>query len=287
MKQLQEQAEALDRIEGKLEGINDNLKRADHLMKGIESLPYYLFGGSTKKEVKEGREKQLKDRTIKVPEGTPPVIEVEVLYKGKDSLDPCVIVFEVDKFRILNPKNDKPIASGTVYGYVDIDSILIRSRHEYMDIKFNTKKKEPVRLCSSYIQIITNQLFTRTTKVGHDITIEFEPSSAINRFEYQDEWIYKLPPAKRGTGQGKGLVGAANFSKLSNLVTDEEQKRDLNEVDDTLDKVSSIVGGIIDKGHATNKEIVRQTEQIIKMEGMTDEARGRMNNLNERMDKQT
>jgi len=285
MKQLQEQAEALDRIEDKLEGINENLKRADHLMKGIESMPYYLFGGSTKKEVNEKREKQVKDRTIKVAEGSPPVIEVEILYKNGDALDPSLIVFDVEKFKIVNPKNDKPVVTGAIYGYVDVDSILIRSRNEYMDIKFNTKKKDAIRLCSSYLQIITNQLHTRTSKIGHDITIEFENPS--RKFEFQDEWIYKLPPRKRGTGQGKGLVGTANFSKLSSLVTDEQQKKDLDIVDDTLDQVSNVLGGIIDKGVATNKEIERQIGQIKKMEGMTDEAVGRMGNLNVRMDKAT
>jgi len=82
-------------------------------------------------------------------------------------------------------------------------------------------------------------------------------------------------------------VGTTNFTKLSSLVTDEEQKRDLNEVDDTLDQVSSIVGGIIDKGIATNHEIERQIGQIKIMEGMSDEAVGRIQNLNVRMDKAT
>jgi len=142
MKQLAQQAEQLDRIEDKLEKISDDLKRADHLMKGIESMPYYLFGGS-KKGVKEIREKQFKDRSIKVPEGTPPVIEVEILYKSKDSLAPALMVFEPERFRIVNPKTDKPIATGTVYAYVDVDTITVRARNEYLDIQFNTKKKNP------------------------------------------------------------------------------------------------------------------------------------------------
>jgi len=96
-----------------------------------------------------------------------------------------------------------------------------------------------------------------------------------------------LPPRKRGTGQGKGLVGNANFNKLSSLVTDEQQKKDLDVVDETLDQVSNIVGGITDKAKATNKELERQIDQIKKMEGMTDEAVGRMQNLNVRMDKAT
>jgi len=68
-------------------------------------------------------------------------------------------------------------------------------------------------------------------------------------------------------------------------VTDEQQKKDLDIVDDILDNTTKIVGGIIDKGLATNKEIERQIGQIKKLEGMTDEATGRMQNLNGRMDK--
>jgi len=70
-------------------------------------------------------------------------------------------------------------------------------------------------------------------------------------------------------------------------VTDEQQKKDLDIVDDILDNTTKIVGGIIDKGLATNKEIERQIGQIKKLQGMTDEATGRMQNLNGRMDKAT
>jgi len=70
-------------------------------------------------------------------------------------------------------------------------------------------------------------------------------------------------------------------------VTDEQQKKDLDEVDNTLDKVSVMVGGIIDKGRATNKEVQRQITQLQNLEGKTDEAVGRIQNLNVRMDKAT
>jgi len=82
-------------------------------------------------------------------------------------------------------------------------------------------------------------------------------------------------------------VGNANFTKLSSLVTDEQQKKDLDEVDNTLDKVSVMVGGIIDKRRATNKEVQRQITQLQNLEGKTDEAVGRIQNLNVRMDKAT
>jgi hypothetical protein len=283
MKQLAEQGEQLDRIEDKLGDIHDNLKRADHLMKGIESMPYYLFGGSTKKEVNEKREKQKKDRTIKVPEGSPPVIEIDGLFKNGDTLDPCTIVFNAENFQIINPKTDKLFTAGTQYSYMDVETITIKIRNEYFDIAFNTKKKAPLTLCSAYRQIIANQLHTRALREGHDVTVHFPHGSM--KFEFKDEWIFKIPPEKRGTGSGKTAANQA-FQKLSSLFTDDDTKRDAEEIDRTLDQVSNIVGGIIVAGKATNVVIKQQTEQIKGLETMTDSATDKMRNLGERMDKQ-
>jgi len=135
MSMLEDQAHTLDRIDGHLDNISSNLKKADILMKGIESLPYYVFGAATKKEVLVTREKTLKERTIRVPENSPPIIEIEILYKGKDSLIPGLIALDVDKFKLVDPKNDKLLIIGAVYSYTDLESLLLRSRHEYMDIK--------------------------------------------------------------------------------------------------------------------------------------------------------
>jgi len=60
MDQLEEQGGTIMKIEDKLEVLDENLKRADHLMKGIESAPYYIFGGITKIEVLEKPEKKKK-----------------------------------------------------------------------------------------------------------------------------------------------------------------------------------------------------------------------------------
>jgi len=76
------------------------------------------------------------------------------------------------------------------------------------------------------------------------------------------------------------------FQKLSTLFTDPQMKKDAEHVDTTLDKVSDIVGNIIVAGRATNQVIVEQTDQIKRLEGMTDSATEKMKNLGERMDKQ-
>jgi len=281
MRMLAEQGELLDRVEDKLNDIHDNLKRADHLMKGIESMSYYMFGGSTKKEVNEKREKQKKDRTIKIPEGTPPTIEIDALYKSSDSLEPAIIVFNAENFQLVNPKTDKVFSASTQYSYYDVEIINVRTRNEYFQINFNTKKS-PVQLCSSYRQIIINQLYTRAKKAGLDITVEFEQGNK-NKFEFQDEWLYKIPPEKRGANT---KAGNPAFSKLSSLFTDDQTKKDAQEIDDTLDQVSGVVGNIITAGKATNVVIKEQTEQIKKLETMTDSATDKMKSIGDRMDKQ-
>lgn len=278
MGMLEEQAQTLDRIEGRLDHISSNLKKADVLMKGIESLPYYIFGASAKKEVLDTREKSLKDRTIRVPEDTPPLIEVEILYKGKDSLVPALIAFDVDKFKIVDPKTDKLLITGAVYSFTDIDSLLIRSRHEYMDIKL--KKKEPIRLVSAYLQIITNQLHTRCQRVNHKLGVVFEAGAV--KFDYQDEWLYKIPPPKRGQAPN---VSGAFVPKTSSLLTNEKQRRDMEEVEGIVDQATELVKGINRKGVETNKELARQIEQIKGMETKTDNLSGSIQNLNTRMDK--
>jgi len=74
---------------------------------------------------------------------------------------------------------------------------------------------------------------------------------------------------------------------MSDLVTDQKQKSDLNFVDNTLTQVSGVVVGIIEKGQITNVEIKRQIEQMEGMEVKVDTAVGRIQNLNVRMDKAT
>jgi len=280
MKMLAEQGELLDRVEDKLGDIHDNLKRADHLMKGIESMSYYMFGGSTKKEVNEKREKQKKDRTIKIPEGTPPTIEIDGLYKSSDSLEPATVVFNAENFQLINPKTDKLFSTVTQYSYYDVEVITVKTRAEYFQINFNTKKS-PIQLCSAYRQIIINQLFTRAKKGGYDITVEFEGNTP--NFEYKDEWLYKIPPEKRGANS---KAGNPALYKLSSLFTDEQTKKDAQDIDDTLDQVSGVVGNIITAGKATNVVIKEQTEQIKKLETTTDDATDKMKSLGVRMDKQ-
>jgi len=70
-----------------------------------------------------------------------------------------MIVYDIDKFKFVDPKTDKLILSGTVYSYNDLDSITIRARNQYMDIKFKKQKK----MLSEFVLLIVKSLLTNFT----------------------------------------------------------------------------------------------------------------------------
>jgi len=283
IKEIEEQTNTIDRIEGKLEDISDDMERAAHLMKGIESFSYYMFSGGTKKKDVDDKRKQKwsVNLTVKITESSSPIIEFDALFKN-ENLKPCIIVLNAQNFQIINPKTDKLFNSGHQYSYYDIEEITVSTRNEYLQISFNNKKK-PIGLCTSYRQIITNQFYTRTKKKGHDIKVKFQHGS--HKFDYQDEWLYKIPPVKRGSGTLS--VSDTPIGKLASLFKDNQQDRlDAEEIDKVLDRVSDVISNIIQRGQAVNQVIIQQTERLQNLEGITESQVDKARNLEKRMDKQ-
>eukprot|EP01125_Pyxidicula_operculata_P005468 TRINITY_DN193_c2_g1_i1.p1 TRINITY_DN193_c2_g1~~TRINITY_DN193_c2_g1_i1.p1 ORF type:complete len:447 (-),score=101.68 TRINITY_DN193_c2_g1_i1:243-1583(-) len=278
MLRLSEQAEQIDRIENNLDNIEGNLKKANHLMKGIESLPYYLFGGS---KDKTKRETVLKDRALKAPKGAPPIFELEVVYKfNDDSLTPSVLVLDSESFRCVNPDTDKLVEKNSEYKYADIETVVMRARHEHMDIRFSGKSR--LRLMSAYLQIITNQLYSRCKNIKKDIIVDFEPG--VTKFEYKDDRVCMVPPRQRGA-----KVFGTKGTKTSDLLSadaDEQTVKDMDYVDDKLDQISTITSGLVEKGRIIGSEVDRQNEQLARITDKADEATDKTKNLNTRIDKQ-
>jgi len=102
------------------------------------------------------------------------------------------------------------------------------------------------------------------------------------KFDYQDEWLYKIPPPKRGQAPNVSGVFAP---KTSSLLTDAQQRRDMEEVEGIVDQATELVKGIKRKGEETNKELGRQIEQIKGLEGKSEVLSGSLQNMNTRMDK--
>lgn len=309
LRNLHSQGEQLDRIEGSLEHMAAQLDRADHLMKGIESVRYYLFGGKGKQWGAQ-REAALKTRQLPAPApGRVPVIEVEVLYKKQDdSLLPAILVFEPDMFKVVPPDQEGLIDKGTKYrtppplppphplGYADVVSMAMRARHEHVDVRFSSGKKDPsgrLRLMSSYLQLIVNQLYLRGVEQngGKGPQVEWEPG--VVRFDYTDPRLPHFSPLPRAQPGAGGAATSSAFvrpgqAKLSSLTSTatEEQKRDLDRVDAQLDEVLAVTRGIRSQAGVMSEELDRQNEQLGRVEGRVDVVTDRTQQLNKRMDKQ-
>jgi len=182
-----------------LKDVNEVHKHAERFMKNIEPQSFYLFGNGglyTKDSLFDKREQKKKEETkIPLSDNATPEIEVEGLLKrSRDSIDPCIISFQDTFFEIIDPKNEKHMTHTHKYPYLDIKSITIHLKCEYLIITLNSKKK--IKLYTSFRQLITNQFYTRISKLGGYSDVEFQYGALP--FEYKDEWICKISPDVRG-----------------------------------------------------------------------------------------
>jgi hypothetical protein len=277
--EIEKQGELLNRLEHKLDNIEDNLKRADHLVKGIDSVSYYMFGKSytspPSKPPKKGNTSILSDPS----KSSSPLIKIEALFKHGDDLDPCIIVFQPSQFLILNPKTEKLLKKKeTQYLYNDISQITIEpKKSEYFHISFNTNKS-PIQLCSAYRQILINQLYNRNLKEGYEVPVKFEKGSS--GFDYKDEWIYKIQPMY-SRENGKRLN-----DNLSSLFTTKENQVAANIIDECCDVVIKELDDIITDGINVNHTLKEQTIQVENLSIKTDNINETMKTLGVKMDKQ-
>jgi len=205
-----------------LKDINEVHKHAESFMKNIESQSFYLFGNGglyTKDALFDKREKKKKEETdqkLLSDRGKDnPEIEIEGLLKRGDKLDPCIISFQDSFFETINPKNEKQMSHTHQYPYLDIKSITIPLKGEYIIISLTSKKQ--IKLYTTFRQLITNQIYTRLSKLGGYCDVDFQ--YGVNPFEYKDNWICKIPPDVRGirTNDDEQIL-----KKLLSLVKKEE-----------------------------------------------------------------
>eukprot|EP01125_Pyxidicula_operculata_P022262 TRINITY_DN899_c0_g1_i1.p1 TRINITY_DN899_c0_g1~~TRINITY_DN899_c0_g1_i1.p1 ORF type:complete len:1494 (+),score=277.61 TRINITY_DN899_c0_g1_i1:56-4537(+) len=174
----------------------------------ILSSLFYYFGFSAKSVTKNKREQKSKEKISKLALGDSPIFEIEILYKkNDDSLEPALLVLEQESFKCIDPESDDLIDRGIEYRYEMIDSIVMRARHEHMDIRFvghqekSKNKQFRLRMMSSYLQIITTQLYLRSTAktraVNREIKVIFE--QGIRKFDYTDDRLTKIVPLTRTT----------------------------------------------------------------------------------------
>jgi hypothetical protein len=279
---LSTQAEQIDRIDNTLDSIHSKLDRSEKLMRDIESLPAYIGSTFSKKSKRKIMAPQ--DRNISVKKGKSPPMDIEILCKhADDSLVPAVLSFDEDFFSCIDPLADKVIKNFK-YLYTEISEVVMRCRPEHADIRF-LNGKERFRMMSSYLQIITNELFLRSKEAKHEVQVIFEPQSIS--FDFGNPRVSATPPLQNR--EGGGFFRKENQIKTSALLSShasQETREALDAVDKDLDDISDILFNISDQANATAVELDRQNEQLRKINAKGAAADSRTNGLNNRLDKQ-
>jgi len=283
------QGKQLDRIAENLDTIDGKLQRADHLLRGIESYRYYMFGRQKKKNSKK-REEALASKTNKLPPGTPPTLEIDILFKRQDdSLHPAILILEADSFRCVDPITDKLMEKNSHYKLSSIEAFVMRARHEHADFRFKgtgAVRDRRCRIMSSYLQALTNQIWVRCQKIGHNPNIVFEPG--VSKFEFKDDRVCVMPqPTRDGAASNAlGQVGNQKTSALLSPNIDQQTKKDLDYVDDTLTQVLAVTRDIRAKAEDMNTELDRQNALLGQANNKVDGMIAHSQNINQRLDHQ-
>jgi len=286
---LARQNEQINRIGTKLDGIENSLDRADHLLRGIESARYYVFGSQKNKNA-PAREQALKSKTASAAPGAVPPIELDILFKKQDdSVLPCILVLDATTFSCLSPVNGKLIDKNTQWKYDQIEMLIMRARHEHMDVRFKGSgppKERRLRMMSSYLQVLTNQLWSRATKAGNNIKVEFEP--LVRKFDFKDDRVLIVPPSSREAAAGATSGFVRNAPKVSSMLNDSsaETQADMNYLENNLDQVHALVKGMNQRGQQMNEGLTATNAVLDGYNQRTDNYIERTQNLNGRIDHQ-
>lgn len=169
---IEEQGEQITRIESKLDNINHNLDKTEKLISGMESVLSY-FGGKFGKE-KKPPVASYKNKSLKVDANLTPV-DIEILCKNTDdSFVPGILRLHTSSFACVD-YDGIPLKDTYHWSYYDIEYLVMRSRPGHMDIRFFENRFPRFRIMSSYLQIITNELYLRSPDLK--VNVIFEPRS--------------------------------------------------------------------------------------------------------------
>jgi len=287
---LTRQGEQLNRIGQKIDGIENSLDRAHHLLRGVESCRYYVFGTQKNKNA-PAREQALKNKTASAAPGAPPAIELDILFKKQDdSVLPAILLLDEKSFSCIEPRSGKLIDKNTQWQYSQIEQLIMRARHEHMDVRFKgtgPPKERRLRLMSSYLQVLTNQLWSRATKAGNaGIKVEFEP--LVRKFDYKDERVLFVPPSSREAAAGGASGFVRNAPKVSSMLSDSsaQTQQDMDYVENNLDQVLQLTKGMNQRGQQMNEQLARQNEVLNNYNQRVDGAISRTSEMNGRLDHQ-
>lgn len=284
---LEQQGQQLHRMEAHLDNMSSNLDQSEHLIKGMESVFYYIGNKMKKSGQNAPPVFDYGNRAMKVEKQQPP-LDIEILCKNSDdSFTPALLRFHTMGFACVDTVTGKPLNPAYTWPYADVHSMVMRARHEHCDIKFTLSSgKERFRLMSSYLQLIVNELMLRKPE-GSEIHVLFEPG--VKRFEYGNPALSKIPTTSRvanssGFSRPEVLHGQKTSALLSESA-DQKTRDDLDEVDRHMDEVARVVGDIGDMAVAMNTELSAHIEHIDRIDRKVNDNNDRIVAHTDRMNK--
>ena len=213
-----------------------------------------------------------------------------IIINKNEIVQPAILRFGEDKFMVVDVDKKVNVNKEQIWSYEKVEEIVMRARHQHMDIKFLSKgSNNRFRLCSSYLQGITNEFVIRAKP--HIIRVTFEPG--VRKFQYDSISFCKVPMTKSRTEVTGASAGV--FHRRSNKVPNATQKLLKDAPDDVkiavqqqeqdLDDISNIISDITSIAETMGNELDRQTEQLDRITGRVDLANEKVYQTNKRIDR--
>jgi hypothetical protein len=257
----------LDNIEKDVENIHMNLDRGDRYIRSMEGV-----GGAIKNMFSNNKPShnpfEKKDHTV-VLQRKPKIVDYSILIKNADqSFTSCLIRFSEECFFFAAEESGKPL-TGKEWKYGSILGLSINSRHLHMDMKLAGKSN--LKLVSSYLQAITNEIALRTD--AGQVSVIFEPYSKSFQFG-----SFRVSDRLEAAGIGRAqAVNASNpHGKASDILSanvNQKVKDDFDQQDQNLQILESLVDDLSLMSEGMQKEIVSQTDRIQHITNRVDDAK--------------
>jgi hypothetical protein len=286
LEELDRQRELVHGMDQRLENMNADLDHNERHLRGIESIGGALANKATKDKTKR-KDLQYESREQKIEQVKKRDAEVEVLYKfANDKLMPSLLIFKEKVFVCADAANKtKLIDKGAQWEYSEVKMVLLRARHQHLDVWFKTGGKERrIRIMSAHMQWITNELALR---VGPELEVQWEPGA--KKFDYGSLSLAELsvPKGRKDDGNG-GWGSVGQKSKTAGLISKNAPAgvhEDLAEQDAYLDEMSQGLDHLNGIANAIGKEVDESTVKIKALNGKVDTTTARVQGQNKRVEK--
>lgn len=193
----------------------------------------------------------------------------------------------------------KLIEKGAQWEYSDVKLILIRARHQHMDIWFKGGGKEKrIRFMTAHIQWITNEfgircgndfpscfflLFCFFSK-GPELDVQWEPGA--KKFDFGSVELAQRMPPRRGKEKEAGYSGGpVGTSSLVSKSAPKHVHEDLAKQDAYLDEMGAGLDELIGISTAIGTEVDASTHEIRAVNERLDSVTDRVDRQNRRVEK--